>query len=130
MDDVGRMRRFEPAADLADDVNALRVGEFLAAQSALEVVALQKLHGDEFRLARHSEVENADDIAVCDLPGEDQFPLKALQDVGVPGQVPGGTLGTTPPCGYGPCNLRVPWLATGTPGASSAPNAYNAGATP
>jgi hypothetical protein len=50
--------------------------------------------------------------------------------LGFPGQVPGGMLGTTPPCGYGPCNLAVPWLATGTPGAFSAPNAYNAGATP
>ena len=86
MDDVGSMCRFEPAADLADNVDALRVGECLAAQSALKVLAIQKLHGDEFRLVRHSQVENSNDIAVCDLPGEDQFPLKTLQDVGVPGE--------------------------------------------
>ena len=64
------------------------------------------------------------------VPGGTLRMQPGIDGLGVPGQVPGGTLGTTPPCGYGPCNLRVPWLATGTPGASSAPNAYNAGATP
>ena len=40
-----------------------------------------------------------------------------LVGLGFSGQVPGGMPGTTPPCGYGPCNLLVPWLATGTPAA-------------
>ena len=64
------------------------------------------------------------------VPGGTLSMQPGIGGLGVPGQLPGGTLGTNPPCGYGPCNLLVPWLATGTPGAYSAPNAYNAGATP
>jgi hypothetical protein len=57
-----------------------------------------------------------------------------LGGLGVPGEFPGGTLGTTPACGYGPCNLVVPWLASETPGPFSGPfsppNPYNPGGMP
>ena len=78
------------------------------------------------------------DVGGVGLPGQVPGGTLSLQPgvggLAVPGQVPGGTLGTTPACGYGPCNLIVPWLATGTPGPFSGPfsppNPYSPGGMP
>ena len=59
---------------------------FWPAEETLEVLALQVLHGDEFRAAGDAEVENADHVAVRDLPGKDEFLFEALQDFLVTGQ--------------------------------------------
>ncbi len=68
------------------------------------------------------------------VPGGTLSLQPGVGGLGVPGQVPGGTLGTTPACGYGPCNLVVPWLASGTPGPFSGPfsppNPYSPGGMP
>lgn len=60
--------------------------KFLAYQKSLQVLAFQILHGDEFRIARHTQIENADDVAMRDLPGEYQLPLKTLEYFLMPSQ--------------------------------------------
>ncbi len=87
MDDVFRVCCLESPARLTHDVDGLLGSEFLVAQERLQVLALHILHGDELGVAGNSQVENADDVAVRDLPRQDQLAFEPLQDLGVTRQL-------------------------------------------
>src|SRR5258708_35625443 len=86
VDHVYGMRRFESAANLAHNVDGLRRSELVVGHQRLQIPALDILHGDELQVTHHAQVKNTDDVAMRDLPREDQLALGALHDLGMPGQ--------------------------------------------
>ena len=87
MDHAFAVRGFEAQTNLADDVAGLAGGKFaLLREEGLQIPAFHVVHGDELDVARRADVEDADDVAVGDETGQDQFLLEALQNVGIVGQ--------------------------------------------
>ena len=78
------VRRFQRAADLNHDPHFLLQGEWSAvAQQRVKVAASHELHRDELDVVGFAEIENADDVLVRYLTGQDQFLFEAREDLGL-----------------------------------------------
>ena len=84
MDHTFGVRSFQRSTDLGHDVGRFRGLEFfLPTKEALQVLALDVLHGDELDPVGLSEIKNANDVFMSDLAREDQFLLEAPQNFGI-----------------------------------------------
>jgi hypothetical protein len=52
-----------------------------------EILTVQILHGDELEAVLLAQVENPDDVAVCDLASEDEFLLEPPENFGICSQL-------------------------------------------
>ena len=81
------MSDFQGAADLKNDAGSLVGWQLtLFIEDSTEILPLQILHRDELEAVRLTKIENADDVAVCDLAGEDEFLLEAPQHFRIGGK--------------------------------------------
>jgi hypothetical protein len=84
MDDAHAVRLGQALADLAGQADGGSDPELAAhADHALQVLALDVLHGDEMDAVRLAQVEHPADIAMRDLAGQPQLVAETLQDRGV-----------------------------------------------
>ena len=90
VNDALAVRCIQGAADLRDDFAGLIRGELaLFAKDGLQVASFDEVHGDELDAIGFAKIENANDVFVRDLPGQDQFVLETGENVG-----PAGEFGT------------------------------------
>src|ERR1700721_154344 len=81
MDDALGMGAIEGATDLLHHRNGIFRREFpLPPQYGSKVFPVDELHADEANALGLAEVEDADDVLMRDVAGENQLLLKALQD--------------------------------------------------
>ena len=78
-----RMRSIQRVANLADNTDRLFGRKFAAFDDpALQIAAIDVLHRDEFHAVGFADVENPHDVAMRDLPGENQLLLEAFEHGG------------------------------------------------
>ena len=82
MDFAFGVRRFQPPGHLGNDFGRLRRGSLPRRFRILrEIFPFDELHGDKARALGLPEIEDANDVAVRDLPGQNQFQLEVLQNL-------------------------------------------------
>ena len=82
VNDAGLVRRLQAGSDLPDDRHHLRDRQLRrVAQNGRQVGAFDVRHRDVLDAVDLSEVVDADDVLVRDLPGQQQFLLEATLDV-------------------------------------------------
>jgi hypothetical protein len=74
------MRRFQRAAGLLYDPDGFLNRELLLRHQLCEFPAIDEFHRDEAEIARGTQIEDADDVLVCDLAGEDEFLFEAVEN--------------------------------------------------
>ena len=88
MDDAFAVSSFESAAGLEDDLHRLLWSKlFVRLQKAVQVLALDILHGDELDSSGFTQIENTNHVPLRNLAGENQLLLEALDDGRIAGQV-------------------------------------------
>src|SRR2546430_5570360 len=88
VDDAFAVSSFESAAGLEDDLHRLLWSKlFVRLQKAVQVLALDILHGDELDSSGFTQIENTNHVPLRNLAGENQLLLEALDDGRIAGQV-------------------------------------------
>ena len=88
MDNADRVRGLERLADLLHNVDGSFRGKlFLLLNQRAEIAPFDELHGDELDAFGIAQIEDAHDILVRDLAGEQEFLLEAGENGRVGGEL-------------------------------------------
>src|SRR5579864_43377 len=87
MDDAFAVSRLQPAQHLAHDVDGFRNRQLaLFFEDLIKALSFYILHRDELDAGSLAEIEDANHVAVGDLPGEYEFLLETLENFGITGE--------------------------------------------
>src|SRR5262249_33654999 len=88
MHDASVVRGVQGGTNLHNDGDSLFGRELpFFMDQATKVAAFDVLHGDELDPLGLTEIENADNVAVGDFPGEDELLLETAKNFGMAGEV-------------------------------------------